>query len=192
MAERQVTVDGQTHPLAPPFLVIATQNPIEHEGTYPLPESQLDRFLMRVSMGYPSRADELAILSAHAEDDVLDSIRSVVTAADVHAMATAGRACMSHRPSPSTSWTWPWPPAGTRPSHPRHVATGHPQPPTGHPGPGRHRRAGLRHARRREALAAPASATASSSRPSPSWWRDRADALADVLRSVPIPTGTPA
>ncbi|MBV9952453.1 MAG: MoxR family ATPase [Acidimicrobiia bacterium] len=89
MAERQVTVDGQTHLLAPPFLVIATQNPIEHEGTYPLPESQLDRFLMRVSMGYPSRDDELAILSAHAEDDVLDSIRPVVTAADVHAMANA-------------------------------------------------------------------------------------------------------
>jgi MoxR-like ATPase len=89
MAERQVTVDGTTHILAPPFLVIATQNPIEHEGTYPLPESQLDRFLMRVSMGYPSREDELAILSNHAEDDVLEGIRPVVSAADVHAMATA-------------------------------------------------------------------------------------------------------
>ena len=62
MAEGQVTVDGTTHPLAPPFLVIATQNPIEHEGTYPLPESQLDRFLMRVSMGYPARDAELEIL----------------------------------------------------------------------------------------------------------------------------------
>jgi len=87
MAEDQVTVDGTTYQLAHPFMVIATQNPIEHEGTYPLPESQLDRFLMRVSMGYPSRDDELAILSAHAEDDVLDSIRPVVTAGDVHAMA---------------------------------------------------------------------------------------------------------
>ena len=54
MAEGQVTVDGVTYPLGPPFMVIATQNPIEHEGTYPLPESQLDRFLMRVSMGYPT------------------------------------------------------------------------------------------------------------------------------------------
>ena len=54
MAEIQVTVDGVTYPLTPPFMVIATQNPIEHEGTYPLPESQLDRFLMRVSVGYPS------------------------------------------------------------------------------------------------------------------------------------------
>ena len=55
MAEAQVTVDGTTYQLADPFMVIATQNPIEHEGTYPLPESQLDRFLMRVSVGYPSR-----------------------------------------------------------------------------------------------------------------------------------------
>ena len=54
MAETQVTVDGTTYPLASPFMVIATQNPIEHEGTYPLPESQLDRFLMRISVGYPS------------------------------------------------------------------------------------------------------------------------------------------
>lgn len=62
MAEGQVTVDGHTHGLARPFLVLATQNPIEHEGTYPLPESQLDRFLMRISVGYPSRAAELEIL----------------------------------------------------------------------------------------------------------------------------------
>ena len=66
MEERQVTVDGTTYPLAPPFMVIATQNPIEHEGTYPLPESQLDRFLMRLSVGYPSRQSELEILDTHA------------------------------------------------------------------------------------------------------------------------------
>ena len=59
MDERQVTVDGATYPLGSPFMVIATQNPIEHEGTYPLPESQLDRFLMRVSVGYPSRGAEI-------------------------------------------------------------------------------------------------------------------------------------
>ena len=62
MQERQVTVDGETMPLEPPFLVIATQNPIEYEGTYPLPEAQLDRFLLRVSVGYPARADEWAFL----------------------------------------------------------------------------------------------------------------------------------
>ena len=66
MAERQVTVDGTTYPLGPPFMVIATQNPIEHEGTYPLPESQLDRFLMRLSVGYPSRQAELEMLDTHA------------------------------------------------------------------------------------------------------------------------------
>jgi MoxR-like ATPase len=62
MQERQVTIDGETHQLAPPFLVLATQNPIEYEGTYPLPEAQLDRFLLRVRIGYPSREDELEIL----------------------------------------------------------------------------------------------------------------------------------
>src|SRR6476646_4348203 len=66
MEERQVTVDGTTYSLQEPFMVIATQNPIEHEGTYPLPESQLDRFLMRLSVGYPSRQYELEILDTHA------------------------------------------------------------------------------------------------------------------------------
>jgi MoxR-like ATPase len=62
MQERQVTVDGVTHPLEPPFIVIATQNPIEYEGTYPLPEAQLDRFLMRLSIGYPTADDELRVI----------------------------------------------------------------------------------------------------------------------------------
>ncbi len=90
MAERQVTVDGVTHSLATPFMVIATQNPIEHEGTYPLPESQLDRFLMRVSMGYPAREAELEILDAHGGSegqDRLDSLVPVVTAGEVNEMA---------------------------------------------------------------------------------------------------------
>jgi MoxR-like ATPase len=62
MQERQVTVDGETRPLGPPFLVLATQNPIEYEGTYPLPEAQLDRFVLRTAIGYPSRSDEAAVL----------------------------------------------------------------------------------------------------------------------------------
>ncbi len=62
MSERQVSVDGQTHPLPRPFMVIATQNPAEFEGTYPLPESQLDRFLLRIPMGYPDREIELRVL----------------------------------------------------------------------------------------------------------------------------------
>jgi MoxR-like ATPase len=73
MQERQVTIEGVTHQLARPFLVLATQNPIEYEGTYPLPEAQLDRFLLRVSFGYPSRADEWEVLTRRMErreDDV--------------------------------------------------------------------------------------------------------------------------
>jgi MoxR-like ATPase len=67
MQERQVTIEGATHPLGPPFLVIATQNPIEYEGTYPLPEAQLDRFLLRTAFGYPAHADEVEILDRRIE-----------------------------------------------------------------------------------------------------------------------------
>ena len=67
MQERQVTIEGVTHPLARPFLVLATQNPIEYEGTYPLPEAQLDRFLLRISFGYPSAGDEWEVLSRRLE-----------------------------------------------------------------------------------------------------------------------------
>ena len=79
MQERQVTIEGETHPLGPPFLVIATQNPIEYEGTYPLPEAQLDRFLLRTAFGYPARDDEVAVLDRRVErgeDDV--ELRPVV------------------------------------------------------------------------------------------------------------------
>ena len=67
MQERQVTIDAETHPLAPPFLVLATQNPIEYEGTYPLPEAQLDRFLVRIGVGYPERDDEIEMLRRRLE-----------------------------------------------------------------------------------------------------------------------------
>ena len=91
MAERQVTVDGVTHPLERPFMVIATQNPIEHEGTYPLPDSQLDRFLMRVSVGYPGRDAELTILDAHGDHDALVDLGPVITASQVEGMTRAVR-----------------------------------------------------------------------------------------------------
>jgi MoxR-like ATPase len=91
MAEDQVTVDGVTYPLGQPFMVIATQNPIEHEGTYPLPESQLDRFLMRVSVGYPSPNAELEILDAHGDHDPFRDIGPVVNSADVQRLAQATR-----------------------------------------------------------------------------------------------------
>jgi MoxR-like ATPase len=91
MAEAQVTVDGTTYPLTSPFMVIATQNPIEHEGTYPLPESQLDRFLMRISVGYPSVESELQILDTHGDHDALDDIGPVLAASDVQWLADAAK-----------------------------------------------------------------------------------------------------
>ncbi len=89
MAERQVTVDRETHQLAKPFMVIATQNPLDHEGTYPLPESQLDRFLMKVTMGYPGREAELEILDQHADVEPIASIEAVVSPTDVGMMTAA-------------------------------------------------------------------------------------------------------
>src|SRR5437762_7693036 len=86
MNEGQVTVDAHSHELPQPFLVIATQNPVEHHGTYPLPESQLDRFLLRVCMGYPKAANEREILRATAGAARLDQVRPVASGADVLAM----------------------------------------------------------------------------------------------------------
>ncbi len=78
MEERQVTVDGQTYALPAPFVVLATENPIEYEGTFPLPEAQLDRFLVRISMGYPGRQNELEMLGRQHRDHPLDDLRQVV------------------------------------------------------------------------------------------------------------------
>lgn len=86
MNEAQVTVDGRTLPLPKPFLVVATQNPVEHHGTYPLPESQLDRFLMRVKMGYPSHETEREILRSRVSDDPVATLETVADVADVLAM----------------------------------------------------------------------------------------------------------
>jgi MoxR-like ATPase len=83
MEERQVTVDGITRLLEAPFMVIATQNPIEHEGTYPLPEAQLDRFMTRVTLGYPARSKELEMLDAHGDHSVYEDIGAVVGADEV-------------------------------------------------------------------------------------------------------------
>ena len=89
MEEQQVTVDGRTYPLGGPFMVIATQNPIELEGTYPLPEAQLDRFLMRIEMGYPDRAAEVAILEHQTDHVAVDELEPVVDAEDIVALAEA-------------------------------------------------------------------------------------------------------
>src|SRR2546421_383924 len=86
MQENQVTVDGVTYELALPFLVMATQNPIEYEGTYPLPEAQLDRFTLRVEIGYPPLAEEARMLTEQTSNPPLDSLRPVATAADVRGL----------------------------------------------------------------------------------------------------------
>ncbi|HEX8068635.1 MAG TPA: MoxR family ATPase [Pyrinomonadaceae bacterium] len=83
MGERQVTVEGTTYPLPAPFIVVATQNPIEHHGTYPLPESQLDRFMLRLRLGYPDAESERLILREREQGDPLDALRPVLTGADV-------------------------------------------------------------------------------------------------------------
>jgi MoxR-like ATPase len=89
MEERQVSIDGVTRPLPQPFLVIATQNPVEHDGTYRLPESQLDRFLIRMEIGYPNRQAELDILEPGTGADLTDQLAPVVTARDIQEMITA-------------------------------------------------------------------------------------------------------
>ena len=91
MEERQVSADGVSHPLPEPFMVAATQNPVEQEGTYRLPESQLDRFLMRLSLGYPGRDAEVAILDSNGAADALHALRPVVSSAEILGMCQAVR-----------------------------------------------------------------------------------------------------
>ena len=155
MAEEQVTVDGTTYALPRPFMVIATQNPLEHQGTFPLPESQLDRFLMRVSIGYPSRDDELALLGDRGPRRPAGP-----TPAGGHRRRHHGHGrtrlsrSTSRRRSRRTWSTWPTA-AATRP-HPRSACRREPRSAScGRPGVGRSGRSGLRHARRRQASGRP-------------------------------------
>ena len=117
MQERQVTIEGETRPLEPPFLVLATQNPIEYEGTYPLPEAQLDRFLLRIGVGYPSREHEWEMLERRLEraDDEVE-LEPVVDRADACSRCS-GRSsrCTSRRASAST-WSTSSPRRGARPA----------------------------------------------------------------------------
>jgi MoxR-like ATPase len=91
MSDGQISVDGRTYPLPRPFMVIATQNPFEFEGTYPLPESQLDRFLLRISVGYPERADELRVLSSHRGGEPVDKLQPVLNCAQIIALSQSVR-----------------------------------------------------------------------------------------------------
>jgi MoxR-like ATPase len=89
MEERQTTVDGITHPLPKPFLVMATQNPIEYEGTFPLPEAQLDRFLLRVRLGYPSLMDEIRVLERQQLRHPIDDLTSIIELAELQEVQEA-------------------------------------------------------------------------------------------------------
>ena len=91
MADRQVSMDAKTHVLGPPFVVLATQNPYEFEGTYPLPESQLDRFMMRLSLGYPDRAAERLILAGHRDGEPVDQLQPALSRDEVVALQHAVR-----------------------------------------------------------------------------------------------------
>ena len=91
MEERQVTVDGSTYLLELPFMVIATQNPVEMEGTYPLPEAQRDRFMTRIAIGYPDRESELSMLDTHGSSSPLDDLKPVAHASDIRALVAAVR-----------------------------------------------------------------------------------------------------
>jgi MoxR-like ATPase len=92
MQEQQVTIDGVTYPLARPFMVMATQNPIEYEGTYPLPEAQLDRFTMRIAIGYPPLSEEAAMLAEQTADPPLDDLEPVADAPEALALAEEAKA----------------------------------------------------------------------------------------------------
>lgn len=92
MAEEQVTTDGVSRPLPAPFMVVATQNPTDHHGTYPLPESQLDRFMMRIGIGYPGKGDELAMLRDREAENPLERIGPVITPSDVASLQEAASA----------------------------------------------------------------------------------------------------
>jgi len=91
MNESQATIDGVTHPLPHPFFVLATQNPVESQGTYPLPEAQLDRFLLRIGVGYPPADDELAMLYARQFEDPIDRVEPVADASELASMQAAVR-----------------------------------------------------------------------------------------------------
>ncbi len=92
MEERQVTVDGRTYPLGPPFMILATQNPIEYEGTFPLPEAQLDRFMLRIRLGYASRAEEVEMLDRQQYSHPIDQLTQKVTLEELQAAQRAIRA----------------------------------------------------------------------------------------------------
>ena len=147
MEERQVTVDGTTYPLEAPFLVIATQNPIEMEGTYPLPEAQRDRFTARISIGYPTAAAELEMLDTHGSSSPLDSLKPVATAVDVRQLIARRARGAGHRAGEGVHHRARRRDQVRARAPARRVAEGRAPAAARVPGAGRARRPGLRHPR---------------------------------------------
>ena len=145
MEEAQVTVDGTTYSLPRPFIVMATQNPIEMEGTYPLPEAQRDRFMARISIGYPSARSELDMLDLHGGSSPLEDLHPVTDAATV-SLAAAGRP-PAGQPPPPARVPRARRPVGTRPRPPRRRAAGRPAGPRAPPHPHRRDADGTTHHR---------------------------------------------
>ena len=148
MEERHVTVDGTTYELDRPFMVIATQNPIEMEGTYPLPEAQRDRFTARLAIGYPTAAAELEMLDTHGSSSPLDQLKPVATALDVRALIEAVRHVLVAEPGEGVHHLAVRGDAGRARAAARRLAAGRAAPAARGAGPRRARRAGLRHTRR--------------------------------------------
>ena len=150
MQEDQVTVDGVSYELAAPFMVVATQNPIEYEGTYPLPEAQLDRFTLRVAIGYPPLPEEARMLTEQTSDPPLESLQPVASAADVRRLAAAATEVYRRgEPEPLRRRAAPPDPLGRQALSRCEPARRHRAAP-GREGAGARRRARLRLARRRQ------------------------------------------
>ena len=187
MEERQITVDGATRRLPPPFMVIATQNPVDQEGTYRLPESQLDRFLLRISLGYPGRAAEMSILDGRGAIESLPALaRRLVRRGDDD---DRGRAQRVHRRRvqgvPRRHRRGQPPPPGRRVGA---VSAGHAA--VGFGGPGPRRRTGRRYATPDDvkAVAVPALAHRLLLRTDRGGRLDPVDAVGEILADVVVPT----
>ncbi len=189
MEEGQATIDNVAHRIVLPFMIVATQNPIEYEGTYPLPEAQLDRFMMRLSLGYPSAEAEEAILESQTSGDPYAQLEPVVEAADVLAMQEARGA----RARGARAAALRRGPRGGDPQDQGHLPRREParrhRPPARRQGAGRAARQGLRRAAGRQGPRRRAcSATASSSRPRQGRTAHAEEAvIARLLEAVPVP-----
>ena len=188
MQENQVTVDGVSYPLGRPFMVLATQNPIEYEGTYPLPEAQLDRFTMRLSIGYPPLADEARMLNEQTSEPPLDSLEPVSSTAEIVA-ADRGRQARLRRGERQPLRRRPAPPhTRRRAALPRREPACRHRAAAGRQGPGDRRGPRVRPAGRREGGRGTGARPPADPRPGGARRRPRpAELIADAVERTPVP-----